>query len=883
MKHLLIVLMILPILLSAGTLQLRLFFPEDADCGSVSAPQRLRQPVHAINVLLPAGASLESYEWEFGSGQASRHLYNELNGPWLDGERLLDAEPAPSPGAAYNYLGVKRWGDLSYASFQALPYDATKGNWHKEAWLQLRYQNAPEARKLIPPTFQNPAFFVNSASLQEWYQQPHTRNYDFLVVSTPELYSALGAWQSFRESQGLTVQFADIASILASQVGANNAVKLRNYLVSEYAINPFTYLMIVGDHNRVPVAYLTPEPNGSETVPSDFFYSDLSSNWDSDGDGRYGEYYSSIGQQDWQVDYTPEILVGRISTNFPSEVSDIAARIIDFESSNAPYKSKALLPAAFSNYYNEPDPNLPQTDNADLMELAKNTVLRHYDCDTMYEHSGVVPSYPSTYDLDYAGFNHLVRNAEYGLINWSAHGSTDSSSRKIWMQDSNGNNLPDPEEMEWENLVHKQSFTNINVSSGTVIFAASCFNGRIDASQSSLGEFALIERAVGVIAATRTGWYKPGWQNPGWGGLSSYNYHFLENYAEAGYSLGAAHAITNLLHTQYYLFGDPLDTGGIIWPELQNAYTYLLYGDPAVGHSVLPAPEGEILVYIPAGDADYRLINSLRESSAYNVIYSNRLIPDYEYLQHFAAIFCIMNDYAPSSWEYAMLNGYLEGGGKIYLEGNIAWELQEAFLGKFGVEIAADAPIQIQGISYPPKHWAYEAQTEDYRALSALSATATPVFFTDNVVGVNHCIGVTNVTAQYRSLAAALRLSEILDTAPGSNSFQEFVAVILDKLGLNPSGSDGVEELSPVAIPALSAWPNPATNALSIKLEHPDRQQSELSIYNIKGQLVHSFTLSAKNAFSHTWNAKDSQGKACPSGVYILKSGQLKRKFTLLP
>jgi hypothetical protein len=99
---------------------------------------------------------------------------------------------------------------------------------------------------------------------------------------------------------------------------------------------------------------------------------------------------------------------------------------------------------------------------------------------------------------------------------------------------------------------------------------------------------------VAVFGATRTGWYKIGWENPVgvasaaktimcWKTMSSPNV----GWRRGGLDQSAPH--------QYYLFGDPVDSGGIIYPELQNVYTYLLYGDPAVGHSAVQTPpDGEI-------------------------------------------------------------------------------------------------------------------------------------------------------------------------------------------------------------------------------------------------------------------------------------------------
>jgi len=883
MKNLLFFMFLLPLVLCAGSLDLQLNFAEDGDCGFVSAPQRSRVPVHTVNVLLPSGSKVLDYTFSFAPGRMAEKSFEELNGPWVSSAGILDSQPRRGNSSGYSYLGLRHWGDLCFASFMVLPYDSAGGIWHDSAKLSISYRSAPEARNIIPSTFSKASFFVNSASLHQWYNASQNRNYDFLVIGTPELYNELSAWQSFRQSQGLSVQYADINSILANEVGANDAEKMRNYLITEYALHPFTYLMIVGDYDTVPVAYLTPEPDGVETIPSDFYYCDLSSNWDTDSDGRYGEYYAQSGEQDWQVDYTPEIFVGRLSTNNPAEINTIANRIVAFESSDDPYKQRALMPAAFLNYMDEPDPGLPQTDGAEYVELAINTVLRAYDCDTMYEQEGVVPSYPSDYPLDETNFNSLLRGTDYGIINWSAHGSSTSSSRKVWMEDSNGNSIPEYWEMTWMGLVEKQSFNGITVSGGSVIFAASCYNGLIDDDESSLAEFALIKKGVGVVGATRTGWYKPGWINPGWGGLSSYNYHFLENYAEAGYSLGAAHAYANLLHTQYYLFGDPLDSGGIIWPELQNVYTYLLYGDPAVGHNPMPAPEGEILVYIPAGDVDYRLINSIREESGMNVIYSNRLIPDYDYIADFEAVFCIMDTYELADWEKDILVDYLDAGGKLYMEGDISWDSSDPLLGKFEVEEPLDIAISIHSIHYPQKSWDYEDEGFSYTVLVPTpEGGATPILFANTMEDSPYCIGTVNSADGYHALAAEFHLQLVVDEAGDYDSYSALVQTILIELDLLSGGSANGDAHSPEAIVQLSAWPNPALDNINICAINGAKGSYELDIYNIRGQKVNSLLLDAKNGYQTIWNGRDKSGTSCPAGIYLIKSGGLSKKLTLI-
>lgn len=883
MKHYLVLMFLLPVLLAAGSLSIRLSFAEDEIRGFITEPGVERLPVSTVNVLLPPGSVLTSYDFSFRDQRAASKSYREVNTPWSNSEAIIKGQRHSLSSSRYVYLGIKYWGDFTYASWQVLPYDPASGIWNSSADLVIKYDKAGAARNLIPSTFSNPSFFANSTDIKKWYINRDTRNFDYLVIGTPELYAELSNLVAYRQSQGMVVQFANIADILASSEGNDNPDKLRNYLKNAYQSSPFTYLLLLGDYDTVPAAYLTPEPDGTGTVPSDFFYSDLSSNWDYDNDFRYGEYPDPAGVENSMLDFTPEIFVGRLSTNIPSQIAIIADRIVAFDSSNEPYKQKALLPSAFLNYANEPEIGMPQTDDAHFSEIARQTVLRDYECDTMYEQMGIVPSYPSAYPLDASTFETLLRGTDYGIINWSAHGSPSSSSRKVWMED-NGNGIPEYWETEWFDLVDKQSFDWITASGASVIFAGSCYNGYIDESSSSLAEYALIKKGVGVIAATRTGWYKVGWQNPGWGGLSSYNYHFLENYAEVKMPLGAAHAYANLMHTQYYLFGDPIDSGGIIWPELQNVYTFLLYGDPAVGHSLTPAPEGEILVYIPDQEADFRLVNAIRDNANMNVVYSNRLIPDYDYITKFEALFCIMGDYQLQPWEKDLLNGYLDEGGKIYMEGNVAWDMNDPFLAKFGVGAPFDNVITIEGISYPPKYWAYNALQDGYRELVPMTSSAHAVFWTANTDPSIHCIGVKNSGAQHQTIASSFLLSEIINPTPTKDdSFQDMIAEIMYELGIidDPNAND--DPHTPIAQMSISAWPNPARNMINIALENHKGSPARISLYNVRGQKIQDMLLSDKNGFRSIWNAKDLQDRDCPAGIYIIKSGDVSRRITLLP
>ncbi len=867
--------------------------------GSLTAPGTLQIPVKSVNVVLPATARNLQFTYQFSGLQSYSAPAPTVNPAFTDGERVLNAPFSSQPNQQVVLQGKGLWGDVAYASFRIMPAQWTGAAWQSygRVELKLSWDDAAEAvPNRIPPVLnawgKSPSglsFFANPQDLDKYYVKSGAKNYDYLIVSTPELYAAVSPLEAFHQGQGMITAFADIAAILASSPGATDGEKLRNYLAAQYNSHPFTYLLLVGDHDTVPVMHLIPEPDGGEEIPSDFFYGDLSSIVDTDSDGRLGEYSPGIGLQDYLCDYTPEVFVGRISTNSATLASQIATRTVSYEQSTAPWKQHALLPAAYLNYGGEPEPIYLQTDGATFMEYARNTVLSDWQTTTMYEQTGYIPSYPSDLALDYDLLKTTLSSTSYGILNWSAHGSSTSSSRKVWLNDSNQNFLPDNWEMDWLNMVNRQTFDNLVNQDGLMLFAASCYNGMIDADQQCLAEYALQKKAVNAVGATRTGWYKIGWATPGWGGCTSYNFHWLENLARNDLSAGAANAFAGLTHTQYYLFGDPVDAGGIIWPELQNVYTYLNYGDPAVRHTPQQAaPQGEILVYEPWHHNGLEVVNALNAAGNYNVVYTERMIPDYDYMHQFEAVFCLFGwgDTAyvlsPDSLDYSLLNAYLAGGGRMYLEGDVGWDPLEPFWGKFGTHSPLDTFAYIENITQEDYVWQYDDQADPYTYIPIpYAATAQSMFSTYNLEHPNHPLAVYNYADGHATLASAFALNAIVDD---QYTLADMLRVILDVL-LNPIVATDDPHAPPVSN-VVSNFPNPFTASTSLRVELTRQIEPKLEIFNLRGQKVRALQPGSLARGEHEllWDGRDDSGRKLPAGIYFwrLQAGNSRQTGKML-
>ena len=106
------------------------------------------------------------------------------------------------------------------------------------------------------------------------------------------------------------------------------------------------------------------------------------------------------------------------------------------------------------------------------------------------------------------------------------------------------------------------------------------------------------------------------------------------------------------------------------------------------------------------------------------------------------------------------------------------------------------------------------------------------------------------------------------------------------------------DDLIPIATKLLNSFPNPfnisdtkrnATTTISYTLTAQDAKNAKLQIYNLKGQLIKTFTstqIGSEGQSSILWNGTDNFGKQMPAGIYLyqLQAGKYSKikKMTLI-
>jgi hypothetical protein len=262
----------------------------------------------------------------------------------------------------------------------------------------------------------------NSSMLQR-YSAPESRDgeYDALIVCPAIFLDSFNTLAEHYALQGLAVQVITLNDCIAGQAGQDNAEKLRNYIIQEYQNNGISHVVLGGDVEHIPYRgfYCTVQSSSlyeDDDIPSDLYYSGLDGNWNTDGDGYWGE----IGEDD----LLPEVAVGRISASNMAELDNILNKVYLYE--NAPVLGELRDPLLVGeNMYND-----PLTWGGDYLDL-----LVGYHEDNGYTTDGIPADHDITYFYDrdmgqWSGYQLISEiNNGHSFIYHAGHSSSNYNMR----------------------------------------------------------------------------------------------------------------------------------------------------------------------------------------------------------------------------------------------------------------------------------------------------------------------------------------------------------------------------------------------------------------------------------------------------------------------
>lgn len=250
--------------------------------------------------------------------------------------------------------------------------------------------------------------------------------YEYCVITSQNLKDAFTRLIAWKREKGLNAGVVckeDILDNSFCSVGDtvsninDGAGRIRQYLQYAYASGVTKYVLFGGNDSILPIRYGTgyndywtypyyaPQHLNDYKIPSDFYFSELNSNWNKDGDMYYGEYSDYL-------DYGAELYVGRILCTNSEEIKNYTDKLLRYEmnpgNGDFSYLKKAL--------YTQSD----QMQRDHEQEIIAAQLQSIFPIDTIFSEQ---PSYSDPNPTSPYGNDVIAKmNEHYGYVSWGGHG-----------------------------------------------------------------------------------------------------------------------------------------------------------------------------------------------------------------------------------------------------------------------------------------------------------------------------------------------------------------------------------------------------------------------------------------------------------------------------
>lgn len=232
--------------------------------------------------------------------------------------------------------------------------------------------------------------------------------YEYTIITSPQLLSAFEPFAQWKRAKGYQVGIINVNDILNNSYLTNGdeishisdeAGKLRQYLIYSYNAVGTKYVLLGGDASTIPIRY------AYDSIPSDFYYSELTSNWDQNCNGIYGEYNDF-------VDYGAEVYVGRLLCTEVTEVKNWTKKVLQYEINPGNGDYSYLGRAFFSQEDHMQKNRDAETIQQKLHGSINCTIFNEYP-----SYDDQHPSFPTGSEII-----ENINNIHYGLLSNFNHG-----------------------------------------------------------------------------------------------------------------------------------------------------------------------------------------------------------------------------------------------------------------------------------------------------------------------------------------------------------------------------------------------------------------------------------------------------------------------------
>ncbi|MCD4819913.1 MAG: T9SS type A sorting domain-containing protein [Candidatus Cloacimonetes bacterium] len=324
---------------------------------------------------------------------------------------------------------------------------------------------------------------------QDFFKMNNNRNdnRNYLIISPDQFLSAFDNLIEWRRLTGFETYQVTISEIEANFTGIDLQEKIRNCIRSYYYEYQINYVTLGGDTDFIPerigFAFDCGYGNDDENnLPADMYYGCLDGNWNANNNDIYGEVEDD-------VDYFPEVNIGRIPAENISQIENYSERLINYE--------KGIL----ENY------NSAGGLSMELWSDSQSELCQQY----IYEQY-----FPHYYEIDFLYGSGNTENTAYEMLN---------NNQNIVQHTGHAGTTA----LVLENgLINTENISNLNNEYGGIFYSIGCWSAAFD--YSSIGERLMITEDKGFLGYCGNSRY-------GWGAPSAAGFGFSEFYQKEFFKL----------------------------------------------------------------------------------------------------------------------------------------------------------------------------------------------------------------------------------------------------------------------------------------------------------------------------------------------------------
>ena len=179
----------------------------------------------------------------------------------------------------------------------------------------------------------------NIPLLQDYPVDPADRieDMDMVIITSSELETSFAPLAQFNNRRGIHTFIETTSWIYANVAGSDNQERIRNFIINCYQDLNIQYVLLAGDGDNSGAGNIIPKrgvyastvySRNRETdnsLPCDLYYGGLDGNWNSDGDGQYGE------DNPEEADFIAEVHVGRAAVDNATEAANFVNKQMAYQ------------------------------------------------------------------------------------------------------------------------------------------------------------------------------------------------------------------------------------------------------------------------------------------------------------------------------------------------------------------------------------------------------------------------------------------------------------------------------------------------------------------------------------------------------------------------